>query len=231
MNGDQDDPGAYVRKVRAESHQYVQELLQDNQRLRSALRLHEERLKQLELERQASEATSQHQYERFREVEENNSHLANLYVASYRLLGTLQRSEVLLAIREIIANLIGSEEFAVYELDQRGEVLELVTSLGVVPEGDRRIELGSGIIGESARNRRLFRADHASEELPAEANRLLACIPLTLDERLVGAIVIFRLLQHKPRLLPVDGELFALLGTHAAAALRCSRLLAESETS
>jgi hypothetical protein len=228
MNGDQDDPGAYVRRLRAETQQYVQELLLDNQRLRSALRVQEEMLKRLELEVQASDAVSRREQERFLELEQNNSNLANLYVASYRLLSTLRRPDVLLAIQEVIANLIGSEEFGVYELDRNSDTLELVSSFGVEANKHRRVALGSGVIGESVRSRRLFRADEGNQAASAEAGHVLACIPLLVDDRLIGAIVIFRLLQHKPRLLPVDGELLTLLGTHAATALCCARLLAET---
>ena len=46
---------------------------------------------------------------RYAEVEQQNSNLANLYVASYRLHGTLDREEVIAAIQEIIANLGNSK--------------------------------------------------------------------------------------------------------------------------
>ena len=42
--------------------------------------------------------------------------------------------------------------------------------------------------------------------------------------RKVGAIVIFRLLSHKPRFEALDHELFGLLATHAATALYSSDL-------
>ena len=54
---------------------------------------------------------------RFAEVEQLNSNLANLYVASYRLHGSLARADVLSTLQEIVINIIGSEKFAVFEWD------------------------------------------------------------------------------------------------------------------
>ena len=59
------------------------------------------------LERQVAEIEKESRVfrEQFELVEAQNSNLANLYVASYRLHGTLDRKEVLAAIQEIVANL------------------------------------------------------------------------------------------------------------------------------
>ena len=81
------------------------------------------------------------------EIEQQSSNLANLYVASYRLHGSVERSEVLQVIQEIIINLIGSEELGIYELDEK-----LLAALveGMPPSGgnalgvDRLIALARG---------------------------------------------------------------------------------------
>ena len=46
-----------------------------------------------------------------------------------------------------------------------------------------------------------------------------ACIPLQIEDRAVGAIVVFDLLAQKAELVTVDRELFKLLGAHAGATL------------
>src|SRR5262249_1401031 len=58
----------------------------------------------------------------------------------------------------------------------------------------------------------------------------LVVVPLRANDKLVGAIVIHRLLAHKPALEAFDLELFDLLATHAATALHCSRLHARVST-
>jgi GAF domain-containing protein len=55
-----------------------------------------------------------------------------------------------------------------------------------------------------------------------------ACIPLRLDGVVTGAIVVYRLLPHKPGLEEIDFELFDLLALHAATALRFTQLAAEA---
>jgi len=42
--------------------------------------------------------------------------------------------------------------------------------------------------------------------------------------RITGAILVFRLLEHKQGLQPLDHELFELLGVHASTALYCANL-------
>ena len=49
-----------------------------------------------------------------------------------------------------------------------------------------------------------------------------------VGDRVVGGIVVYRLLAHKPALDAADIELLELLGTHAATALYCSELTSRS---
>jgi hypothetical protein len=162
---------------------------------------------------------------RYAEVEQQNSNLANLYVASYRLHGTLSRKEVLDTIQEIVANLIGSEEAALFEMDAEGRALKLAAAFGIGPERRHTIPLGDGLIGRAAQTGEIYVAD---PDAPAEGHdgekHLTACIPLVLDGRVSGAIAIFRLLPQKAGVEDVDRELFDLLATHAATALYCTKL-------
>lgn len=128
------------------------------------------------------------------ELEQQHANLTCLYVACSRLHASPDREEVLAAIHEIVINLIGCEEFAVFE--KEGEKLSLLSSFGTVPAP--YLESGSNV---------------------SAFENVTAVVPLVLDGRETGAIVLFRLLDHKPGLEPVDHELFELLSTHAATAL------------
>ena len=55
---------------------------------------------------------------RYVEVEEENNNLANLYVASYQLHSTLDFKEVVRTILEIVINLVGSDQFAIFDYSQ-----------------------------------------------------------------------------------------------------------------
>jgi signal transduction protein with GAF and PtsI domain len=68
-------------------------------------------------------------------------------VASYQLHSTLDLSEVIKIVVEIVINLIGAEVFAIYVLDERRG---LRRSSGVERE-QIRVKLGEGTIGRSRR--------------------------------------------------------------------------------
>ncbi len=158
--------------------------------------------------------------EEYVEVEKRNNNLMNLYVASYRLHGTVDRKEVLDTIQEIVANLVGCEEQAVFEVE--GGVLRLVASVGIEAADFGELRIGEGAIGRAALDGRIYAP--GPRLATGDDASLTACIPLKLDGEVTGAIALFRLLPQKPALEDVDHELFELLATHAATALYCTRL-------
>jgi GAF domain len=200
----------YIDKVTGDNQEYIQSLLDENQRLTA-------RLEMVEKESRTFSA-------RYVEVEQQNTNLANLYVATYQLNGTLNREAVLAAIKEIVINLIGSEELAIWELDDETGSLQLVDSFGIDAVLWDRVGLGNGIIGNAAKTgERFVRGE--STLTPSKSERTLtAAIPLKLDERVIGVIGVFSLLQQKNGLEAVDYELFDLLASHAASALFCTRI-------
>ncbi len=228
------DPGAYVRKVQEGNQSLAQDLIAEIERLHAlvaALEVEKER-------HQAEQARLQSQLEKIRvesqsfsarhaEVEQQNSNLANLYVASYRLHGTLERKEVIEAIQEIIANLVGSEEAGLFEVDHGAQTLRLEASFGLDPEACRTLPMGDSPLGQSARTGEIYVAETPRAAGGALLDRLNACVPLTLDGRVTAVIAIFRLLPQKAALEDLDRELFELLATQAATALYCTALHAK----
>ena len=203
----------FLEKIAADNREFVQALLDENERLERALAN-----AQAELESRNRDFA-----ERYLEVEQQNTNLANLYVASYQLNGTLDRERVVAAVREIVINLIGSEELAIWELDDDLDALSLIGSFGINQSDWAGVPLGSGIVGMVADSGERFVAAEAIVKPFGREENLTVCIPLKLDDRVIGAIGIFRLLQQKQGLEPVDFELFDLLGSHAASALYCTR--------
>lgn len=149
-------------------------------------------------------------------LQRENAQLANLYVSSYRLYQSLVPDDVIEVIKEIVINLIGSEEFAVYEL--AGDKLTLLGSFGLAPDAVRDTRSALPLPAREAIDK-----GHAVAHAPPR-DGVLACVPLRHDNRIAGAIVIYSLLEHKPALERLDHELFELLATHAVPALHCSRL-------
>jgi hypothetical protein len=167
---------------------------------------------------------------RVQEVETEFSNLANLYVASYQLHGTLDRARVLDAIKEIVINLIGSEELVIWE--RAGNMLHVAASFGMSAEEWNYIRVGEGLVGLCVETGKRFIAREWLLQVEERERGLTACIPLMLDERVIGAIGLFKLLPQKSDLEPIDFELFDLLASHAASALYCTRFtLASGEES
>jgi GAF domain-containing protein len=61
------------------------------------------------------------------------------------------------------------------------------------------------------------------------AGELVAAVPLRVQQQVVGALVVLRLLDHKPILRPEDRDLLDLLSAHAASAIFAARLYAAKE--
>ena len=219
----------FIEKVAQDTRDYVQSLLDEVQRLsRSVAELEveiqtrDERELRLSERMAAVEAESRNFAMRYAEVEQQNSNLANLYVASYQLHGTRDRDRVIAAIQEIIINLIGSEQLVIWEANGDDE-LRQVGSFGVDADEWASVRADDGVIGLCLANRTRFIV-HQSLVLPSgHEKKLTACIPLLLDEHLAGMIAIFELLPQKDGLAAVDHELFDLLASHAASALYCTR--------
>jgi nitrate/nitrite-specific signal transduction histidine kinase len=227
---------SYVDRVREDTQKYIRHLLAENEQLRlttaqlesEATRLRQElgavrqelmhhREAEVELSRSIERirAESEQYLAQFAQVELHNANLANLYVTSYQLHGTLRRDSILQALQEVIVNLIGSEEFAICETDFDG-TLTVAASVGVDPA---TVSWATPRMRAAAESRVLY-VGPADRE-PGDP---LVCLPLQVDGQLVGMIVIFGLLAHKPQLEPLDHELFDLLASQASTALYCCRL-------
>ncbi len=177
------------------------------------------------------ESENQQFAERYLEIEEENNNLANLYVASYQLHSTLDPGEVLKVIVEIVINLIGAELFCVYVCEEEGGMLKPVASEGSPVSAFPPLPLASGTVGDAVRGGEVVTGDPMVEQEGGTGGigEPVVCIPLRVDEKPVGAIVIHKLLQQKDGFSPLDHELFTLMAGHAATAIFASQLYAQSE--
>jgi nitrate/nitrite-specific signal transduction histidine kinase len=232
---------------------FTQELLKENERLRYRVATLEQeqstasgvapeelaslrvRVEQLEGEREALvQRFKQVEQEnvdfanRYLEIEEENNNLANLYVASFQLHSTLDFKEVVQIVMEIVINLIGAEKFGLMLLDERKGDLYAVSSEGVEREQIPHIRLGEGTIGKVAKEGGPYIAEGLAPEMVTMTEPQVV-IPMRIKDQLIGAIVIYSLLEQKPSFSPLDYELFNLLAGHAATALFASKLYSESE--
>lgn len=208
-----------VVQLEAETMNPPELLVKEVERLRVENSQMSQRLDFLNGKFQQVEAENKDFAQRYVEVEEQNESLANLYVASHRLHSTLDSLEVVECIKEILLNMIGSEDFGLFVVDD--ESGELVRS-GYEGEtasdpGKERITLGEGPEGFVALAGQPYFGEETGEG-PC------ACVPLMIKERIVGVIAIYTLLSHKKGLSVLDHKLLELLAGHAASALISSKL-------
>jgi GAF domain len=154
-----------------------------------------------------------------------SARLTVLYAAVDGLHSSLERAEVMHAIHDIILNVIGADRMAIFEIDHHSSSLKLVDSAGLSGLDTGSIGIGDGIVGNTIATRRLFlRSDDPKRPGLAWEETMTACIPLHIGCRPVGAIAILGLREQKNDFTPIDVELFSILATHAAMALRVSAL-------
>jgi nitrate/nitrite-specific signal transduction histidine kinase len=163
--------------------------------------------------------------ERYLHVERQNTSLLNLYVASQRLSSTLRFELVIQVIKELVVNLIGSEAFELCLYDSARGQERVVVLAGV----GNTIELGGLVPMDGAIARAVQQGIAFVQETGESAAGLAACIPLKLEERVLGVIIIRALLPQKSAFEPIDRELFELLGERAGAAVVASYLYSRAK--
>ncbi len=167
--------------------------------------------------------------DRYVEVQEENNNLANLYIASHQLHSTLDYQEVLRVILEIVINLVGAETFCIMLLDEKQEAMTTVAAEGIESGQIERIPIGSGLIGQVARTGEPFFADNLELHQEVDLQEPIACVPLTINDTVIGLLVIYNLLTQKECFKGIDFELFNLLAGHAATAIYSADLYSRSE--
>jgi chemotaxis protein CheD len=120
------------------------------------------------------------------------------------------------AIRDILANLVGTEHYACFLFDSRAATPEVAFSLGA---GAKQLAALRTQVGGLAN----LPADAGGQWLGCCSLRakpeIAAVLPLRLRQSVVGAIVIFRLLPQKDALATQDYALFEILSRQAAVSL------------
>jgi hypothetical protein len=200
--------------------------------------LEEDRGRLLSSVQEAEEVTTRFSL-RFTTLESELESFATLYVASDQLHTSLNPAGVVRRLSELLLQLVGARQFAVYAVDPTHRDLVPIIGSGLDWQSLGRIALQDGPPSEAearshAEVERAFLTGEtfmrstgdlaaANKDVPA------ACIPMRLDGEIVGVIVVVSLLEHKRAFVAVDRELFKLLASHAATALTAALLFARSD--
>lgn len=159
------------------------------------------------------------------QIERNHFLLMRLNAANARLIQALEQGDVFEALAEIIANLIGSEEIAVFDYHPAQQNFSLAWSKGVEVNALQPFLCGAGMFGHAVQQGRSQFQERQPETalLPYEKN-LTACVILKSSGEIVGVIAIFALLPQKNNLEWADFELLKFLETYGAVAIKFQRL-------
>ena len=165
------------------------------------------------------------------QIERNHFLLKRLNAASARLIQALDDGDVYPAIAEIIANLIGSEEVAIFHYDSSDQSFSLGWSWGIDEEILQQFSRGVGLIGRAVRQGATQFRDRVTDiPLHHHEQNLTACVVLKSSGEVVGAIPILGLLPQKNGLEWADFELIKFLETYGAVAVQFQKLCDNSVT-
>ncbi|KAB2955217.1 MAG: GAF domain-containing protein, partial [Thermoanaerobaculia bacterium] len=161
------------------------------------------------------------------DTEHQLDRLMSLYVATYQLHSFLEPRHVHDAIADIAINLLGAERFVLLLRRESGLECEVVHTQGRIAAEAPRFagavyEGGDPLVDGAL-------ADGVLRLGPREGSSALAAVPLKIQDEIVGALVVLKLLDHKPALGPEDRDLLDLLSAHAASALFAARLFAAKD--
>jgi len=186
-----------------------------------------ERVAELERRLATAESDVKELASRLVDSEHQGGRLMNLYVATYQLHATLEPAEVQATIAEIAINLLGAAQFVL--LLRRDEGVDYEIALlegmydGVLPLYDgETYQGGDPMVDQTLR-------DGVLRLGPTAESQALAAVPLRVQNDIVGALVVLKLLDHKPILRAEDRDLLDLLSVHAASAMFAARLFATKD--
>lgn len=192
----------------------------------------EERIAELERRLSTAESDVKELASRLVDSEHQGGRLMNLYVATYQLHATLDPAEVQATIAEIAINLLGADQFVL--LLRRDDVpgedtqeYEIALLEGMYDETETLFAGESYAGGDPMVDATLL--DGVLRLGPTAESPALAAVPLRVQNDIVGALVLLKLLDHKPILRAEDRDLLDLLSAHAASALFAARLFATKD--
>jgi hypothetical protein len=186
-----------------------------------------ERIAELERRLSSAESDVKELASRLVDSEHQGGRLMNLYVATYQLHATLDPAEVQETIAEIAINLLGADQFVLLLRRDEGEGYEIALLEGmydgVLPFYDGETYKGGDPMVDSTIKDGVLRLG------PTAESQALAAVPLRVQNDIVGALVVLKLLDHKPILRAEDRDLLDLLSAHAASAMFAARLFATKD--
>ena len=147
-----------------------------------------------------------------------------IYAASTRLQQSADQAEALEAVLDITANLLGSEELALYKLDPSRQSLWLYWSFGIDPNKYSVLDVSrQPTLAEALAGNAILRDVHSDQKLLSGDDSVNGIVPIFVSGAPVGALIIFRILPHKGEFDSADREICKVLSNCAGRAIEPKR--------
>ena len=204
------------QKIEADQRLDHSRLGKENEQLKDELELLNMRLAEIEKK-------SQKFRRRYEDIEQYNMALSSIYIATNQLHSTLDFTAVVKMAEEILWNFVASPSFAIFLRDEKSGDLKLVGGQGIEGKfsSDTLHDL-SDMMSESLNDGISMFVEGITKADP------LACVPLKIEDRIVGLVVVYEIEEHKGGLTDLDKELFELLANQTATAMTSSRVYSET---
>src|SRR5579862_2706647 len=162
----------------------------------------------LELKLRHLTSNSHHAEVRIADLTQQCFELEAVLLASGRLLAALTHEDAVRAIQDIVANVIGSEQMALFTMPAEISEFEVIAYCGVTKEQCLQAAGEDGMVA------RVWQSGTAIFPSYGDSG-FTACIPLRAKRKLVAVLAIFSLLPQKLRLEPMDLEIMKFLEHYA----------------
>jgi GAF domain-containing protein len=156
-------------------------------------------------------------------AEQRLARAAQLYATVSQLHQTSDTDEVVIVVKEIVANLLGCEEMGVYDVWPQGPLCTYVDGIGLDADRFGTLPPTHALIREAiATGAIVVPADPTTD--PIHGRPVSAIVPLHDQGAVCGIVVLFQLLRQKPKLEAADKDLLEAVAAHAGRALIHARL-------
>lgn len=146
--------------------------------------------------------------------------LLKLLVSVRALLESRDAAAALAGVQDILINVVGTTEFVIYSLDGKTDCLVPIAGEGEAFATAAPAAISGSWLGDIVRGGEVM-IPHARRHHPARGQKsnVAGVVPLRVLDRVLGAIVIARVLPHRELLDVCDREVLGLLGAYAATAI------------
>jgi GAF domain-containing protein len=145
--------------------------------------------------------------------------MMKLLVAVRALIESRDAAAAIAGLHDILVTVVGASDFFIYALDHATDELVPVSGMGSTFCADKRLALGTSWLGGVVRSGEVLIARPHGNTVPLGGLRTAAVVPLKVLDRVLGAILVARVLPQRTELDVCDRDVLGLLGAYAATAI------------